>query len=68
MNRPVYSLPLPERVQHYRKRAAKALNKACATADQELRAGFLAMASDWQALADGLEKRLSREPLPANDH
>lgn len=57
MDQLVYSLPRPERVQRYRELAEEALNKACATNDLELRAEFLAMASDWQVLADGIEKR-----------
>lgn len=57
MDQSVYSLPLPERVRHYRELAEEALERACATPDLDLRAEFLAMASDWLALAEGIGKR-----------
>lgn len=64
MDQPIYSLPLPERVQRYRELAEEALERACATPDLELRAQFLAMASDWLVLAEGIGKRPA---LAAND-
>jgi hypothetical protein len=66
MDQPVYSLPLPDRVRRYRELAKEALERACASPDLELRAQFLAMASDWLVLAEGMEKRLAHA-FPAND-
>lgn len=66
MDQPIHSLPRSERVRRYRELAEEALERACVSPDLELRAEFLAMASDWLVLAEGIEKRPPR-PAAAND-
>lgn len=54
------SLPLEERIAHYRQYAQEAMEKAASIADQDLRTGFLNMAAGWHTLADEIEQTLEK--------
>lgn len=53
---PLHLFLLEERLERYRQFAAEARRTAAAAQDIDLRAGHLAMAEGWQALAEEIEK------------
>jgi hypothetical protein len=52
----IESRPAAGRARHYRDLAAEAMRMAEAAATESLRAGYLAMASGWHALAQEAER------------
>lgn len=73
MGRTFDSLPLEQRLERYRASADRALRHAAETRDPDARAGLLATAASWQALADDIERirrHLDGVPgtKPANRH
>ncbi len=58
------SLPLAERLLRYRQFSQDALRKAGETANDEMRLGYLSMATGWHMLATEVERFTDRQPLP----
>ena len=55
------SLPLAQRLLRYRQFSQEALRKATDTGDEEMRAGYLSMASGWHMLATEIERLRERQ-------